>query len=82
MSLFQELGQAEPWMQWASCAETDPELFFPEQGGTTKPAKRICNSCAVQPECLAYALEHREPHGIYGGKSAGERARILKERAA
>lgn len=79
MSLFQQLGSAEPWMQWASCADVDPEAFFPEKGGSTRAAKRICEGCAVQPECLACALKHREWFGIYGGKSPRERARMAKE---
>lgn len=76
MSIFQELGQAEEWMQDAFCAETDPEAFFPDKGGTTKPAKTICSGCAVQVECLEYALTHDERFGIWGGLSERERRKI------
>ncbi|GAA3948072.1 WhiB family transcriptional regulator [Microbacterium soli] len=71
----------EPWMQWASCADVDPDAFFPEKGGSTKDAKSICAGCAVQAECLEYALQHDERFGIWGGLSERERRR-LKGKAA
>lgn len=49
------------------CRETDPELFYPEKGGSTREAKRICRVCDVRPECLQWALDNDEPHGIWGG---------------
>ena len=61
----------------ALCAETDPELFFPEKGGSNRAAKRICARCDVQDECLMYALEHDEPYGIWGGLSQSERSRLV-----
>ena len=67
-----------PWMDLALCAETDPEAFFPEKGGSTREAKKVCRSCEVQPECLEYALEHDEHFGIWGGLSERER-RCLKK---
>ena len=44
------------WQERALCAQTDPEAFFPEKGGSTREAKRICQSCEVRDECLEYAL--------------------------
>ena len=61
----------------ALCAETDPELFFPEKGGSNRAAKRICARCDVQDECLTYALKHDEPYGIWGGLSQSERSRLV-----
>lgn len=57
----------------ALCAETDPELFFPTKGGSSRAALRICALCDVRDECLEYALEKGERFGIWGGLS--ERAR-------
>ena len=71
----------EPWRLDALCAETDPEAFFPEKGGSTREAKRICGRCEVKVECLEYALGHDERFGIWGGLSERER-RKLKRRAA
>jgi WhiB family transcriptional regulator, redox-sensing transcriptional regulator len=71
-----ELG----WQERALCAQTDPEAFFPEKGGSTREAKRVCLTCDVRNECLEYALGHDERFGIWGGLSERER-RKLKKRA-
>ncbi|WP_182346211.1 WhiB family transcriptional regulator [Tomitella gaofuii] len=68
----------EQWQDQALCAQTDPEAFFPEKGGSTREAKRICQSCEVRAECLEYALEHDERFGIWGGLSERERRRLKK----
>lgn len=68
------------WQADALCAQTDPEAFFPEKGGSTRDAKRICNQCEVKSECLEYALQNDERFGIWGGLSERER-RKLKRRA-
>ena len=72
----EELG----WQERALCAQTDPEAFFPEKGGSTREAKRVCLTCDVRDECLEYALQHDERFGIWGGLSERER-RKLKKRA-
>ncbi len=69
------------WQDAALCAQTDPEAFFPEKGGSTREAKRTCRSCEVRAERLEYALEHDIRHGIWGGFSERERRR-LKGQAA
>ncbi|MBN9644481.1 WhiB family transcriptional regulator [Corynebacterium mendelii] len=70
------------WQEQALCAQTDPEAFFPEKGGSTKDAKRICKACAVRDECLEYALEHDERFGIWGGLSERERRRWKRNLAS
>jgi WhiB family redox-sensing transcriptional regulator len=52
------LGDAPEWQERALCSQTDPEAFFPEKGGSTREAKRICGRCDVKGECLEYALGH------------------------
>jgi WhiB family redox-sensing transcriptional regulator len=74
------LPEEQSWQERALCAQTDPEAFFPEKGGSTREAKRICTGCEVRAECLEYALEHDERFGIWGGLSERERRR-LKRRA-
>jgi WhiB family transcriptional regulator, redox-sensing transcriptional regulator len=71
----------QEWQERALCAQTDPEAFFPEKGGSTREAKRICLGCEVRSECLEYALAHDERFGIWGGLSERER-RKLKKRPA
>ena len=70
------------WRERALCAEVDPELFFPDKGGSTAEAKKVCRSCEVRPECLAYALEHDEPAGVWGGLSERERRQVPRARPA
>lgn len=65
------------WALEALCAQTDPEIFFPEKGGSNKATKRICQRCPVAAECLDYALENNEMFGVWGGLSERER-RALK----
>ena len=64
------------WRLEALCAETDPEAFFPEKGGSTRDAKRVCSGCAVRAECLEFALANDERFGIWGGLSERERRRL------
>ena len=66
------------WQEEALCAQTDPEAFFPEKGGSTREAKRICVGCTVKAECLEYALAHDERFGIWGGLSERERRRLKR----
>jgi WhiB family redox-sensing transcriptional regulator len=68
------------WQERALCAQTDPEAFFPEKGGSTREAKKVCLSCDVRGDCLEYALSNDERFGIWGGLSERER-RKLKKRA-
>jgi WhiB family transcriptional regulator, redox-sensing transcriptional regulator len=73
-------GGALSWQERALCAQTDPEAFFPEKGGSTREAKKVCLACDVRGECLEYALANDERFGIWGGLSERER-RKLKKRA-
>jgi len=68
------------WQERAICSQTDPEAFFPEKGGSTREAKKICVGCPVRHECLEYALTHEERFGIWGGFSERERRRIARTR--
>ncbi|WP_308468154.1 WhiB family transcriptional regulator [Rathayibacter soli] len=66
------------WQSDALCAQTDPEAFFPEKGGSTRDAKKICASCEVRAQCLEYALANDERFGIWGGLSERERRKLRK----
>ena len=66
------------WMLDARCLDADPEAFFPEKGGSTREAKRICSACPVRDECLEYALANDERFGIWGGLSERERRRVKR----
>ena len=68
----------DQWQERGLCAQTDPEAFFPEKGGSTREAKRICMGCEVRDRCLEYALAHDERFGIWGGLSERERRRLKR----
>ena len=75
------LLQPVEWQANARCAEVDPEIFFPERGGSSKAARSVCNDCNVRTQCLEYALNNKEQFGIWGGTSERERRRLRRERA-
>lgn len=70
------------WMEEALCAQTDPDIFYPEKGGSTAPATSVCANCQVRSECLEYAVTNDIRHGIWGGTSDNDRKRLSRERKA
>ncbi len=62
------------WTVDAACVSVDPELWFPDKGGTTSRAVlEICASCPVRRSCLASAIVNLE-EGIWGGVQALQRS--------
>ncbi len=41
-------------------------------------AKAVCAGCPVQAECLAFAVETRQVHGVWGGLGEEELARLRR----
>jgi WhiB family transcriptional regulator, redox-sensing transcriptional regulator len=82
-ALFADDGELA-WQERALCAEVGPggDWWFPEKGGSTREAKRVCWSCEVRAECLSYALETGQGFGIWGGLSERERRRFKRQREA
>lgn len=77
-----EASFAEEDMEWqksALCAETDPEAFHPEKGGSTREAKKVCGRCDVRSQCLQSALDNDERFGVWGGLSERERRQLRKK---
>lgn len=70
-----------PWIADALCTQVDTELFFPEKGGNSNPAKTICTACTVRADCLTDALDRDERFGIWGGFSERERRALKDENA-
>lgn len=68
------------WMEEAACSNTDPSIFFPNDGAGVSVAKEVCARCVVKEECLEYALSNRIDHGVWGGTSERERRRIKRSR--
>jgi WhiB family transcriptional regulator, redox-sensing transcriptional regulator len=81
-SLLQLLDEGKSgWQGQANCMGVDPDLFFPERGGSTREAKEVCRGCVVREDCLEYALANGEKFGIWGGMSERERRRVRRARA-
>lgn len=68
------------WVADAACNGLDPDLFFPEKGETSKPAKEVCAGCPVKADCLDMAVELNLSFGIFGGLSARERRVVRRQR--
>jgi WhiB family redox-sensing transcriptional regulator len=68
------------WRLRALCAQTDPEAFFPEKGGSARAALAVCAECPVRGECLNHALENDERFGVWGGTTERERRRLRRQR--
>lgn len=84
----QKLPQASPTfppidvLEQALCAQTDPALFYPERGDSLDPARAICSACPTRERCLQWAIDSREPFGIWGGHTAQERDKLRRRGAA
>jgi WhiB family transcriptional regulator, redox-sensing transcriptional regulator len=59
------------------CAQTDPEVFFPEKGGSTREAKGVCGECDLRPDCLILSLIRPERYGVWGGLAERDRRKLL-----
>ncbi|WP_327352000.1 WhiB family transcriptional regulator [Streptomyces sp. NBC_01304] len=66
------------WQEQALCAQTGPEFFFPEPGGSVNEAKQLCLACEGRTACLEYALANDERFGVWGGLSEKERLRLRR----
>lgn len=76
------------WRTWAACTpgrsllhpRQIAEIFFPERGESTAPARALCADCPAKKGCLDYAVATGEKHGIWGGRSERERRRMRNGR--
>jgi WhiB family redox-sensing transcriptional regulator len=83
-----EPSLALDWQAHGACTQdgVDPELFFPV--GTTGPAlvqveqaRAVCRGCPVAGQCLSWALDAGERHGVWGGLFEDELAAVRRVRA-
>lgn len=67
----------EGWRDFALCRGVDPELFFPDVRGSRQRAQalvepqKVCNSCPVMEQCLAWATRSKQSSGVWGGHDFG-----------
>ena len=68
------------WRQRGACVGLDPDVFYPPSDDEAAEAKTVCATCPVKEPCLEFALQTREAEGIWGGTTARERRRLLRQR--
>ena len=72
----------QDWMDRAECRERpDPDMWFRAEW-PTKPreldaVRYVCGTCAVQAECLEYAIKI-DAEGVWGGLTSSERRRVRR----
>ncbi len=74
-------------MELGACRAAEPELFFPVAAAgpavaQVVAAKAVCRTCPVHAECLSYALQTGQNHGIWGGTTEEERRLARRRQAA
>jgi len=68
-----------PWTRDALCAETDPDVFFGDDGLHAVEAKEICGRCPVIADCYVAAQELKPQWRIWAGKSVRQLADARKK---
>lgn len=78
------VAQLWEWQHEGLCRSTNPETFFhpegergPSRAWRERRAKALCERCPVLDACREHALRVREPYGVWGGLTEGEREQIL-----
>lgn len=72
------------WTADANCHGRGDLMFAPSlerppaQERRVAAAKEICRRCDVQAECLTYALNTNQTHGIWGGHDEIELRRLRR----
>ena len=69
------------WKERGRCKGIEPEIFYPEDDEDEGiEAKDICALCPVREACLEHAIAAREKVGVWGGYTARERRRLVRQR--
>ena len=73
------------WRELSACRQEDPDLFFPLVPAgpglvQIERAKAVCARCQVRAECLRFAMETVQDHGVWGGASEDERRALRRAR--
>ncbi len=70
----------QTWRDRSACRGLDPGIFYPMGDEDSPEAKVVCEACPVRQPCLEHALATRENEGIWGGLTARERRRLIRQR--
>lgn len=72
-----------PLPRWdlRACKNMDPEIFYEDDDRNADvpnvQAEWACRTCEIQPQCLAWAMEH-ERHGVWGGLTQRQREKLKR----
>jgi WhiB family transcriptional regulator, redox-sensing transcriptional regulator len=73
------------WQASGTCGQTDPDAWFPDDGGHPGVALRMCASCPVLGTCREDTLTMdaarwvEDIFGVRGGLSQGRRRAIMRK---
>ena len=71
------LNKSEQAQALCYILDVDADMFFPDKGATTRPAKAFCRLCPVIEECLASTVNDNPTHGVFGGLH--DRSKIIQK---
>jgi WhiB family redox-sensing transcriptional regulator len=67
------------WMALGACGDKDPEEMYPDGKARQREVAEFCHlACPVRAQCLEYAIAEAEAHGVWGGTTEQERARLIR----
>ena len=66
------------WFDDAQCEGTDSTVFFNVNYKKEQQAKAICRLCDVIDKCLEFAIDTKQPFGVWGGMTPAERRRLRR----
>lgn len=79
---FMAPSVGDAWRDHAACRGLPATLFFSDYGADcSDQAIAVCERCPVAAECLDWAMEAGEMHGVWGGTSPNRRRILAKYRA-
>lgn len=68
------IGAVWEWQLRGACRSVGPDTFFHPEGergprkiARERAAQQVCERCSVLAQCRRYALQVREPYGVWGG---------------
>jgi WhiB family redox-sensing transcriptional regulator len=85
---MQNVVGSDAWRDDAVCKGTYGYPFYsqkpleregrPEKRQREQQAKRVCARCPVCAQCLAWAINHDEMSGVWGGTTEMERRALMR----
>jgi WhiB family redox-sensing transcriptional regulator len=70
------------WADDGECRNIDPEYFFDdhdtEADFPNPTAYLACSRCMIQSQCLQWALDTDEKHGVWGGMTRRQRLKVRR----